>query len=228
MRCVLLSDCDLRPENGRKNSFAMKKILSRALLCAAAGLLCVHIASAQHSLILSVDQPESPLTVDAGADFRFDGTAVRLGGEPAARGGYGDYTYRWEPAEYLDDPAAPNPTVTRLEGSVTFVLTVRDAQGLCEKRDEVHAEFSAGSAGLPAPEVTAFPNPFSDAVTFASNVQMQAVTVTDMTGKHIAQEGISQSENFRFNTGLMAPGLYLFSIRFTDGSTIVKKLCKIH
>lgn len=206
----------------------MKKTFLRALLCAAAGLIYAQTSFAQHSLTLSVDQPESPLVIDAGPDIRFDGTAARLGGDPTATGGSGDYTYRWEPAEYLDDPASANPEVIRLDRPVTFVLTVRDARGRCEKQSEVYADLSPEAAKLASPEVTAFPNPFSDEVTFHSNTKVQSLTVTDMTGQLIDQIGIPEAENFRFETGNMAPGLYLFSIRFTDGSTTVKKLCKIY
>ena len=229
MRCAPLFDCDHRPEIGRKTPNAMKKILFRALLCAAAGLLYAQPACAQHSLTFSVDQPESPLTVDAGEDLNYDGsTDLILGGMPTATGGYGDYTFQWEPAEFLDDPTAPNPSVIGLDAPTTFTLTVSDPGALCTKQSQVFVDFALGTADESAPEVIAFPNPFTDAVTFKSNAQIQTLTVTDMTGKIIAQEGIVSAKNFRFETGTMAPGLYLFNIRFTDGSTIAKKLCKIH
>lgn len=206
----------------------MKKTLLNALLCAVAGMCFVPFACAQHSLTLFTDQPESPLTVDAGSDLRFDGNAVRLGGEPTARGGHGDYSYRWEPAEYLDDPTLPNPRIIRLDRSVTFRLRVQDRGRSCEKTAEVFVSAPHADADGAAPEVTAFPNPFSDAVTFRANAGIELLTVTDLAGKHIAQKRPADAPTFRFEAGHLPPGIYLFTIRFSDGSTIVEKLCKVY
>ncbi len=53
-----------------------------------------------------------------------------------------DYTYEWSPAGQLNDPNAPNPTITNNENT-TYSLTVTD-QNNCTAVDEVSITFDEG------------------------------------------------------------------------------------
>lgn len=208
---------------------SMKKILIKTAFAAALVLLSVDAANAQDNIIFSVNQPENPLVIDAGPDLIYDGeAALTLGGAPTAAGGFGDYTYAWEPAEYLDDPTLANPTVTDLDGPILFTLTVSDPGALCEKQAEVFVDYSLGTLNGKRPEVSAFPNPFTEAVQLESTAPILEIAVTDMTGQSIALLRNLQAEQYRLETAPLAVGMYFFIIRFADGSTTVKKLCKVH
>ena len=211
------------------NPIAMKKFLLRGLLPAGLWLLCSLAASAQTTLSFAIDQPESPLMADAGPDLNYDGeTTLSLGGAPTATGGFGEYSYAWEPAAYLDDPTAPNPVITNLDAPTTFTLTVSDPGALCEKQAEVFVDYALSTVSGMAAEVRAFPNPFTEAIQFESNAPILEITVTDMTGQSIALHRNLQTDQYRLETAPLAVGMYFFIIRFADGSTTVKKLCKVH
>jgi len=210
---------------------AMKNLrLFRSLPAALLFVLLCLGGHAQEVHIISVNQPEHPLRIDAGPDQVYDGhTAIVLGGEPSALGGFGDYTYRWEPAEYLDDATAANPTVINLDGPMTFTLTVHDPGALCNKVAEVSVEYAALSANdLTKDDLRIFPNPFVEAVNLESTKTIEEVRVTDMTGQIIAVHRNVQSTIYRLETDPLAMGMYFFIIRFADGSTTMTKLCKIH
>lgn len=68
----------------------------------------------------------SGLSVTAGADDRelCEGESTTLHAYPAS--GTGDYTYTWEPAEYLNNATLQNPTVTPPVGTTTFICYVDD------------------------------------------------------------------------------------------------------
>lgn len=208
---------------------AMKKILLRGLLPAGLWLFAAQVAHAQLNLSFAVNQPDNPLTADAGPDQVYDGSsAVVLGGTPAATGGFGDYSYQWEPAAYLDDPNAANPTVTNLDSPVTFTLTVSDPGALCEKQAAVFVDYLLGTHHAGAPEARAFPNPFTEHVRFESSAPIIEIVVTDMTGQSIAAHRNLNTEQTQIDSAPLAVGMYFFIIRFADGSTTVKKLCKVH
>lgn len=53
-------------------------------------------------------------------------------GQPTQLNGGGrmlNYTYRWTPADHLDDPSSANPTVRGLTGTTTYHLAVTDDKG---------------------------------------------------------------------------------------------------
>ena len=71
------------------------------------------------------------IVVDAGKDTLqlCQGQTAQLGGSPTALGGRAPYRYQWDPPAGLDDPSAPNPTVTAFRSMQRYVLTVTDADG---------------------------------------------------------------------------------------------------
>ena len=68
------------------------------------------------------------LVADAGADksVSYGTPSVVIGGSPTASGGIPGYTYLWEPATGLSDPAVPNPTATP-GVTTTYTVTVTDS-----------------------------------------------------------------------------------------------------
>src|SRR5262249_30702607 len=97
----------------------------------------------------TVTTHEAPVA-DAGPDqSACNGEMATLGGNPAASGGQGPYTYSWSPATGLDDPTAANPH-TSLGAKMTYVLTVTDANG-CTATDAVDVnafELPVANAGV--------------------------------------------------------------------------------
>ena len=53
------------------------------------------------------------------------GNTTMLGSIPSATGGYGNYTYNWQPSATLDDSSLPNPTASPLV-TTTYTLNVTD------------------------------------------------------------------------------------------------------
>ena len=73
--------------------------------------------------------PLKPLVVEAGTDLSVEvGQRASLGGR--AKGGDGDYTYEWSPAEGLVDATSPKTKVETADPFVrTYTLTVKDDSG---------------------------------------------------------------------------------------------------
>lgn len=192
-------------------------------------LCCLNGRAQNAAITISVNQPEIPLTVEAGADQLYDGNAsIVLGGEPTAMGGFGEYTYQWQPAEYLDDATIANPTIIKLDGPTTFTLTVSDPGALCSKVAQVLVDFALALPELQLQDVRMYPNPFMDAVTLESTAPISEIRVTDLTGQVITMYQNLEANKYRLETDPLAVGIYFFIIRFADGSTTVQKLCKIH
>jgi hypothetical protein len=103
--------------------------------------LCDSIAT--DSIIVYVNGPDA----NAGSDQSIPyGTTTTLEGSAGA--GSGDYTYSWEPAELLDDPASPNPTTINMELTTLFTLTVTDLAGGCQDLDQVLVQITGGPLGV--------------------------------------------------------------------------------
>ncbi|HOW30758.1 MAG TPA: gliding motility-associated C-terminal domain-containing protein, partial [Bacteroidales bacterium] len=76
------------------------------------------------------------LVADAGADQTITaGNSVTLHG--TATGGTSFYTWQWQPADLLTDPAVAAPTTLPLEESVLFTLNVLDLASGCTATDDV-------------------------------------------------------------------------------------------
>ena len=73
-----------------------------------------------------------PLEIEVSADpvSINEGETTRL--SVLASGGDGNYTYRWEPAESLDDPNSDSPIATPVEQETTYKVTVTDGEGNSE------------------------------------------------------------------------------------------------
>jgi len=203
--------------------------MSRPIFLLIGAFSIVLSSHAQTVISFSVDQPVEPFAVDAGADQLFDGeSAVVLGGEPTASGGFGEYNYSWNNEELLDDPSSPNPIVIDLNVSTTFSVSVTDIQGTCIKTDEVNVDYALSSRPENSNYFKSFPNPFSEFVKFESPHLILGIQVFDITGRKIAQINPMRGELIELNTQDYHPGIYLFQIELSDGQTKNLKLCKRH
>lgn len=88
----------------------------------------------------------SDLTADAGPDQLYctSGSAVTLGGSPAATGGTAPYTYSWTPVTDLSSAVVANPTASPTVNTC-YILTVTDSNG-CTDSDTVCVTTTSGGA----------------------------------------------------------------------------------
>ena len=200
----------------------------RSFLLPLAGVFLICFgAQAQTTISFSVDQPDSPLSVDAGEDLAYDGeTPLILGGEPTASGGFEQYTYLWDNAEFLSDATIPNPEVTSLDASTTFTVSVTDVDGNCIKEDEVFVDFTLSAIRLERTDLKAFPNPFDDQLTIESSEKVTSFTIFDITGRMVQSETIQKDGEFVISTAHYPSGIYLFEFHFENGLTRNLKLCR--
>jgi hypothetical protein len=84
------------------------------------------------SITVIVDGPKSNAGQDQSIPY---GTTTVLQG--SASQGSGDYTYSWEPAEFLIDPLSPTPATIQMELTKQFTLIVTDLAGGCQDLDQM-------------------------------------------------------------------------------------------
>jgi hypothetical protein len=118
----------------------------------------VSIVYGQDRVIVLNQLPQ--LKGDAGKDIVITaGQGCRLGNNPSATGGTGNYFYRWEPASTLTDPTAPNP-IANPGKTTTYMLVVTDGNK-CTSADEitVTVESSGIEENTQKLIVEVYPNP---------------------------------------------------------------------
>ena len=87
---------------------------------------------------ISIRVNQNPVA-NAGADKSLVAcpeACVTIGGSPTASGGGGGYLYAWAPSAGLNNTGLPNPSACNLSQSVTYSLTLTDANG-CTATDQV-------------------------------------------------------------------------------------------
>lgn len=184
-------------------------------------------ANAQSTLIFQIDQPLEPLVISTGDDQQFDGiNTIVLGGNPTASGVFGNYTYLWSPAQYLDDPTASNPTVVNLDGPTTFTLTVFGEGALCEKTAQVFVDYTLGLSPTYAAALQVFPNPFTKAVRFDSEIQLTQIFVHDLAGNAVLQANQNELHAGVIDAAALEAGFYFFTFVYPNGNHTTLKLCK--
>jgi hypothetical protein len=187
-------------------------------------------ANAQTTITFSVQQPLTPLVVDAGNDQQLVfGNSYVLGGSPTATGGYGNYTFQWDNAQFLDNPNIANPTVNGLFEAITFTLTVWDSVGLCVKQDQVFIDIVSGLADLQMESslIRLYPNPFYSYLMIESKMSISNVRLINNIGKTILEKNFDSKPEVRIETQYLSDGVYFVAIKLTDASYKYMKLCKI-
>ena len=187
-------------------------------------------AFSQTTIIFNVEQPNSPLLIDAGSNQQITaGNSVQLGGNPTASGGYGSYTYNWDNSAYLNDASLANPTVSGLTSSTTFTLTVTDSAGFCVKQAQVLVDVVIGLQELQNDSkfVRFNPNPFFDFVLIEASSALFKVSLHSITGQLLfVGDNLNATKEIRLETGHLPEGIYIVSAELNDGTIQYKKLCK--
>ena len=100
-----------------------------------------------------------PLEVTATADPDEINEGERSQLYASATGGVGDYSYQWEPAEYLDDPNRIDPIASPVLENTEFSVTVTDSEGNSARAYVTVRirDVNVGEQSLS--QVSVFPNP---------------------------------------------------------------------
>jgi hypothetical protein len=191
-------------------------------------LLFSNLVSAQTNFSFVIDQPETPLLIDAGSDqVLSNGNTVTLGGSPTATGGFGNYTYLWDNDQLLNNPNIANPTVVQLNQSTTFTLTVFDSNNACVKQDQVLVDYVNSISAKNRESIQMFPNPFIDLVRITADKPITSIKIFNITGQLVWEESDIQEKNIEVETSRLNNGVYFFSITLLNNTLISNKLCKI-
>jgi hypothetical protein len=187
-------------------------------------------AFSQTTITFNVEQPNSPLLIDAGSSQQLiAGNSVQLGGNPTASGGYGSYTYNWDNSAYLNDASLANPTASGLTASTTFTLTVTDSAGICVKQAQVLVDVITGLSELQNDSkfVRFNPNPFFDFVLIEASSALFKVSLHSVTGQLLfVGDNLNATKEIRIETAQLPEGIYIVSAELNDGTIQYKKLCK--
>jgi hypothetical protein len=205
----------------------MEKMIFQAkpLLMMFALGLCIQ-AKAQQVITFAVNQPATPLRVDAGPYQVYSpGSTIRLGGTPAATGGNWLYTFSWSPAEYLDNPSLPDPLVVNLNQPMEFTLTVSDQGGICVKKDVTFVGYSTSIAGVDL-HLSVMPNPFSGQVKLNATLPMRRAVISNISGQVLLEEAIAFKQEHQLDTRALAAGIYFVNIVFSNGTSLTRRICK--
>lgn len=138
-----------------------------------------------HTVVLG--QPPA-LIINAGSDVSIiSGEQIRLGGDPTAAEGYGDYIYLWEPGNGLDDHTSANPMASPAE-TTSYQLTLTDGNN-CLLIDEVTVEVKPNSRADQEKlnQILIFPNPTKGIIhlEFTNPELIESLTIFSAWGRTI-------------------------------------------
>lgn len=199
-------------------------------------MVCLLMLGAQqlHSQVYlnyTVNQPAA-LSANAGPDQLIcPGDPANLGGNPAAQGGYGGYSYSWTPTLGVTNPTAANPTATPSQNTL-YILQTIDSMG-CQAFDSISIAIDTcigigAVAGVQTFDV--FPNPnegkFTVSIDLATQLDALTLRVTDLSGrsvfsKTLQQPGMSIREQITLSG--MSRGAYFIRIE-GDGLQLSRKM----
>ena len=184
----------------------------------------------QTVLTFSVNQPQTPLTIDAGSNLQLiAGNSVQLGGAPTASGGFGNYLYAWDNTEYLNDASIANPTASGFTSATTFTLSVSDSAGVCFKQAQVVVDVFASLPNYnnSTNNLSINPNPFFDFIQLDASQPLLNVSLCSITGQSlIVSQNLNAAQNLRIETSHLPEGIYLVCATYVNGTQQFKKLCK--
>ena len=162
-------------------------------------------------------EPE-PLTVDATAEPSVinEGETSEL--NAYASGGSGDYSYEWEPAEYLDFPNTANPVASPVLPSTEFVVTVTDSDGNTA-RAYVTVTIRNVSVGEDSLNVSVFPNPTEGNFTVKGILGDTQYRLTNSLGQTILSG--TANRDFKIDQQL-AKGLYFLRLSSNNQVSTMK------
>lgn len=161
------------------------------------------------------------VTASAAQTVLHEGESTQLFAE--ATGGEGNYTYEWDPAEYLDDAHSANPIATPVLASTEFSVTVTDEAGNTA-RAYVTVEICNVNVGEQSLEnVTVFPNPTSGLFNVKGIHGYTQYQLTNSLGQTIATG--EANHDFSIDKEL-TNGLYILKLYNECQTTAVKIMVK--
>ncbi len=168
-----------------------------------------------HTVVLN---QSPPLMINAGEDVSIlSGEQIRLGGDPTATDGYGDYIYQWEPGDGLDDHTSANPIAIPTE-TTTYQLTLSDGHN-CLLIDEIVVEVRSNSRSDQEllNQIHIFPNPAKGIihVEFSNHEPIESITVFSAWGRSILNIDPEEIQFGKIDLNLhpFGKGIYLIAIR---------------
>ena len=182
---------------------------------------------------LAVNQP-SQLVANAGDDATINvGEDIAIGGSPTATGGLSPYSYNWNYASYLNNPAIPNPVATP-PGNLKFTVTVTDDNG-CTGSDAVTITVIGGTGIYDSKtdiKLNIYPNPSSGSFTIAIdniiNDRELKIVINSLSGQKAYEEVFNVKVRFEkeIDISQWPKGFYIMTI---DGeSTHLTKQLILH
>lgn len=176
---------------------------------------------AQTVALFAVNQPPQ-FQVDAGDDLSYvPGLTLQV----AATGGTSTYSYLWSPAQYLDDPTSPTPTVQGLMSTTLFTVQVTDAALGCTLTDEVLVDYNIGMSEWGSGAIAVYPNPSDGLVRIQGPVAVQRVQVRAPNGALATEHRGAAMRELVMDVSSLPAGVYFMTIEFIDGRSHTHKLC---
>ncbi len=113
----------------------------------------------QMHLVLSVNQPPRLEVSDLYGITSTPGESVTLGNTLVVTGGFGEYNYQWQPAEFLNNNVLIHPEATVNE-TTTFTLVVNDGNGCSDSTQQVvNVEINSTGSSGPLKNIRIYPVP---------------------------------------------------------------------
>ncbi|MCI5055572.1 MAG: T9SS type A sorting domain-containing protein, partial [Flavobacteriales bacterium] len=135
-------------------------------------------------------------------------------------GGTTPYTYSWNTGQNSD-------TATGLVGGHYFV-TIMDANGCSEIGDVYLIDPPVGiNTSAVTQELSIFPNPFHNSVTFKSNSELEDIYIWDLQGKLLFSKENLNTKDFILETGNWKTGSYIIKV-ISNNNVSFHKLIKAH
>lgn len=138
--------------------------------------------------------------------------------EAIVMGGAGNYTYRWEPVETLDDPTICCPIATPVDPETIYKVEVTDADGntISGEVTVTIRNWSAQENGL---ETHVYPNPSNGS--FTINVMGQySFTMINSLGQVVLSD-VCEGKTL-VNTQSLRQGVYFLYIKGEQGTSVEK------
>lgn len=168
-----------------------------------------------HTVVLG---QASALIINAGSNVSIlSGEQIRLGGNPTAAEGYGNYIYLWEPGNGLDDHTSANPMASPTE-TTSYQLTLTDGNN-CWLIDEVIVEVRPNSKFDVEllNQILIFPNPTKGIihVEFTNPELIESLTIFSAWGRKILSIDPEEIRWRQIDLDLhpFGKGIYLIYIR---------------
>lgn len=175
-------------------------------VCLVVSDACGADSTCQTVVVTSCSNPVSTFTITGvSPTFTFTNTATTTG----------TATYTWDFGDGSATSALMNPSHTyTTNGTFIVSLVVQDSCGT-DALDQTVTVTGVGLNELSLVDVAVYPNPSNGIFSIEASANMEAVYITDLSGKLIYTGDLS-GQDATINASQFANGTYFLSIRFAD------------